>query len=296
MEIEDSILQKLRNKAKEKGVPFQLLLQLFCQEEFLRRVSKSKYKNNLIFKRGLLLFSLSNFESRPTMDIDFLGRDISNDQSNILSIISSVIGTPSEYSFITFEIVGSENIAEGRNYSGARVKVIGHISNTKTPFKIDIGIGDIIVPAAQYTTLKPQLDNFPETELLSYSLESVIAEKWEIIISRMETSSRMKDYYDIYYLACSYDFDGEILQKAISETLVYRGVSFDISTIEKIAMFHKDRDMQNKWSAFIRKTLGIELEFQDVLKTILALLYNPTKAFISGKSFHGNWSAEKLKY
>lgn len=296
MEIEDSILQKLRSKAKEKDVPFQLLLQLFCQEEFLRRLSKSKYKNNLIFKGGLLLFSLSNFESRPTMDIDFLGRDISNDQSNILSIISSVISTPSEYSFISFEIAGSENIAEGRNYSGARVKVIGRISNTKTPFKIDIGIGDVIVPAAQYTTLTSQLDNFPETELLSYSLESVIAEKWEIIISRMETSSRMKDYYDIYYLASSYDFDGEILQKAISETLIYRGVSFDISTIEKIAMFHKDRDMQNKWSAFKRKTLGIELEFQDVLKTILALLYNPTKAFISGKSFHGKWSAEKLKY
>ena len=296
MGIEDSILQKLRNKAIEKGVPFQLVLQLLCQEEFLRRLSKSKYKNNLVFKGGLLLFSISDFEGRPTLDIDFLGRDISNDQSNILKIISLIINTPSEYSFINFEIVGSENIAEGKSYSGVRIKVIGHISNTKTPFKIDIGIGDVIFPAAQYTTFTSQLENFPETELLSYSLESVIAEKWETIISRMETSSRMKDYYDIYYLAGSIDFDGDILQKAISQTLLNRRVSFTISTIERIAMFHKDRDMQYKWSAFTRKTLGIELEFNYVLKTIIAFLYKPTEAFLSGKSFHGKWSAKNLKY
>ena len=106
----------------------------------------------------------------------------------------------------------------------------------------------------------------------------------------------MKDYYDIYYLACSFDFDGEILKKAISETLLNRGASFDISTIEKIAMFHKDQDMKKKWSAFTHKTLGIELKFQDVLKTIIALLYKPTEAFLSGKAFHGKWSAKKLKY
>lgn len=296
MGIEESILQRLRNKARERGVPFQLVLQLFCQEGFLRRMSKSKYKENLIFKGGLLLYSLSNFEGRPTMDIDFLGKNITNNKSETLDIITDIINISSEYEFIDFEIVGSQYISKDKKYPGVSIKIIGNILNTKTTFKIDIGIGDVIFPKLKYISYTLQLENFSETELLSYPLESVIAEKWETILSRMETTSRMKDYYDIFYLACSYDFDGKVLCEAINKTFSNREVSFDISTLKKVVVIYENQDMRNKWVAFTRKTLNIDIAFNDIVKIIAALLYKPTEAIISKEMFFGKWSAQEGKY
>ena len=83
MTTEKSILQKLKSKSREKKIAFQLVLQLFCQEEFLRRLSNSKYRENFILKGGLFLFSYSEFKSRPTMDIDFLMKNLSNNQGRL---------------------------------------------------------------------------------------------------------------------------------------------------------------------------------------------------------------------
>lgn len=141
-----SVLAKLKIKSKETGKPLQLLLQLFCQEEFLRRLSHSEYKDNLVLKGGLFIYTLTNFESRATIDIDFLLRKIPNNLEDIKRIIDEIIGTDTENDFIELESRGFEIISEHRKYSGFSFQIIGKIKNSKTPFNVDIGVGDVIIP------------------------------------------------------------------------------------------------------------------------------------------------------
>ncbi len=200
MNITKSVLEKLKNKAQNLRLSFQLLLQLFCQEEFLRRLSYSKFQNNLILKGGLFLYLITNFENRSTMDMDFLMKNWSNENEKIIEMIQDIINTNTENEFIKFQIKSINSITEHKEYHGARVKIIGVIGNTRTPFDIDIGVGDIVIPKPNKRRLEVLLPNFNNPEVLTYSLESTIAEKWDAIIDRMEFNSRMKDFYDIYYL------------------------------------------------------------------------------------------------
>jgi predicted nucleotidyltransferase component of viral defense system len=217
-----SILDKLKTKARSKGIDYQFLLQLFCQEEFLRKLSRSDYKQNFILKGGLFLYYISGFQSRPTMDIDFLLKNLSNSENSIFKIIENIISTNDEDSIVNFELLQLEPIAEHREYNGMRAKLIARIKNTRTPFVIDIGVGDIVVPKPEVKILPTQLDGFESPSIYVYSLESTIAEKFDAIISRLELTSRMKDYFDIYYLAVTYLFDGRKLQESIFETLQNR--------------------------------------------------------------------------
>ena len=230
MDVAKSVLQKLKNKAEKTGVSFQLLLQLFCQEEFLRRLSYSKYQDNLILKGGLFLYLITNFESRPTMDIDFLMKDLSNENEKIAKMIEDITIVNSENEYIYFKVKSVHSITEQKEYHGARIKIIGMIINTRTPFDIDIGVGDVIVPKPSKRKLETQLEDFNKPEVLTYSLESTISEKWDAILDRMEFNSRMKDFYDIYYLANNFDFEGRKLQEAIVETMNNRARRYDKNT------------------------------------------------------------------
>ncbi len=111
-DVEKSIIQKLKNKSRKSKFSFQLILQLFCQEEFLRRLSQSEYKNDLILKGGLFLFSITNFESRPTMDIDFLMRNQSIENEKMLNMVSEIINEKTENDFIKFTVKSIQSITE----------------------------------------------------------------------------------------------------------------------------------------------------------------------------------------
>lgn len=108
-----------------------------------------------------------------------------------------------------------EEITPQRKYKGVSFQLIGKIKNTKTPFNVDFGIGDVIVPKAEKRVIPTQLDTFTPPEISTYSLESTIAEKFDAMLQRMELTSRMKDYYDLYFIAHTFDFDGRKLQEAI---------------------------------------------------------------------------------
>lgn len=291
-----SIMQKLKNKSRRDKITYQLVLQLFCQEEFLRRLSISRYRDNFILKGGLFLFFYSGFKSRPTMDIDFLMKRLSNNQEEMAIVMEKIIKERSRYDYVSFQLKSIVNITEQKEYHGLRIKLIGCIANTRTPFDVDIGIGDVIVPEAQYRKLSPQLQNFESPEILTYSLESSIAEKWEAMISRMETSSRMKDYYDIFYLACHYDFDGELLKEALYKTLVNRNTSFGASSIERISSMDNDREMQLRWNAFVKKSLNVELDFTEVLGIIIRFVEKPMLTIIHDEPFSEKWSALNREY
>lgn len=145
-DIAASVLTRLKNKAKESGRSYQLCLQLFCQEEFLRRLEKSKYAENFVLKGGLFIYSITDFDSRVTVDIDFLLRKLPNTPEQIKEIIEEIIETKTENNFITFEIKDVAPIAVAKKYAGIGASLVAKIKNTRTPFSIDFGVGDVIVP------------------------------------------------------------------------------------------------------------------------------------------------------
>ena len=295
-DIATSVLARLKNKAAESGRSYQLCLQLFCQEEFLRRLEKSKYAENLVLKGGLFIYSLTDFDSRVTVDVDFLIRRIPNTPEQLKAILEEIIVTDTGNDFITFEIKNVAPIAVAKKYAGIGASLVAKIKNTKTPFSIDFGVGDVIVPKQEKRKIPTQLDDFNAPMVNTYSLETTIAEKLDAILSLMEFSSRMKDYYDLYYLANKFDFDGATLTKALNKTFKNREHHFTVEQFEQIMTFGSDDAMQKKWKAFCRK---IDTQTDDVitvLKTIRKFLSEPYNAAVENKEFVETWTASNGKW
>ena len=284
-DIAASVLARLKNKAAESGRSYQLCLQLFCQEEFLRRLEKSKYAENLVLKGGLLIYSLTDFDSRVTVDVDFLLRQIPNTLEQLKGILEEIIAAQTGNDFVTFEIKDVAPIAVAKKYTGIGASIVACIKNTRTPFNIDFGVGDVIVPKQEKRKIPTQLDDFVAPTVNTYSLETTVAEKIDAILSLMEFSSRMKDYYDIYYLANKFDFDGKVLTEALRRTFVNREHIFTVEQFEQVIEFDNDAEMQKKWKAFVRKIDTKTADYSTVLKTITAFLTKAFTAAVRGKEF-----------
>ena len=295
-DIAASVLARLKNKAAESGRSYQLCLQLFCQEEFLRRLEKSKYAENLVLKGGLFIYSLTDFDSRITVDVDFLLRKIPNTPEQLKTVLEEIIAIPTGNDFITFEIKDVVPIAVAKKYAGIGASVVARIKNTKTPFSIDFGVGDVIVPKQEKRKIPTQLYDFDAPTVNTYSLETTISEKIDAILSLMEFSSRMKDYYDIYYLANKFDFDGATLTEALKKTFENRGHSFTVEQFGQVMGFADDAAMQKKWKAFVRKIDTKTDDYSTVLKTIKAFLTKPFAAAVGGKDFSEKWFAANSKW
>jgi predicted nucleotidyltransferase component of viral defense system len=174
--------------------------------------------------------------------------------------------------------------------------MLSTIKNTRTPFNIDMGVGDVVIPKPQLRLLPTQLDEFQGAEAVTYSLESIIAEKFDAIISRMELSSRMKDYYDIFYLATKYNFEGRKLQEAIFETLQNRRTIYEADSLKKIYSFRSDPDMMKKWKHFIKGTLKQDIEFELVIDTISRFIGPVFEAILKESELFATWHSNKLSY
>lgn len=290
-DIAASVLARLKNKAAESGRSYQFCLQLFCQEEFLRRLEKSKYAENLILKGGLFIYSVTDFDSRVTVDVDFLLRRVPNTPEQLKPVLEEIISTPTGNDFITFEIKDIAPIAVAKKYAGIGASIVARIKNTRTPFSIDFGVGDVIVPKQKKRKIPTQLSDFTAPVVNTYSLETTIAEKIDAILSLMEFSSRMKDYYDIYYLANKFDFDGEVLTEALKKTFENRGHAFTIEQFEQVMRFADDSAMQKKWKAFCHKIDAQTDDFNTVLKIIEMFLTKPFTVAVKSEEFTEKWSA-----
>ncbi|MCF0231291.1 MAG: nucleotidyl transferase AbiEii/AbiGii toxin family protein [Enterococcus sp.] len=290
-DIATSVLARLKNKAKQSGRSYQLCLQLFCQEEFLRRLEKSSYAGNFILKGGLFIYSLTNFDSRVTVDVDFMLQKIPNSPERLKSVLEEIIKTDTGNDYVNFEIKKISPIALNKKYAGISASLVTKINNTRTPFSIDFGVGDIIVPKQRKRKIPTQLDDFYVPTISTYSLETTVSEKLDAILSLMEFSSRMKDYYDLYYLANRFDFDGEMLSKAIKLTFRNRNRNFSKEQLELVINFGSDESMQYKWNSFCNK-IDVEVDdFDKVLSTIESFLLEPFKSAVNGEGFNNYWSS-----
>lgn len=288
-DIAASVLAKLKNKAKSSGVSYQQCLQLFFQEEFLRKLAGSRYSDNLILKGGLFIYTLTNFESRATVDVDFLMQGLNNDLAQMDDIIAEILAVPTGNDFVSFKAAKAEPIAVQRKYHGISTQITGYIKNVRVPFNVDIGVGDVIVPCPEHRRIQTQLDGYEKPEILTYSLESTIAEKLDAILQRFELTGRMKDFYDIYYLSRSFDFDGLELQTAIQKTLQNRGTAYERSSFKRVVALADDNDMQVKWRYFLRSLNDPDISFLAVMSGIETFLGPVWDAIVAERELPSRW-------
>ena len=291
-----SVLAKLKNKSKASGISYQQCLQLFVQEEFLRKLSKSGYDNFLILKGGLFIYTLTNFESRATIDVDFLLTGYKNSFDTVKDLICKIIDAPTGNDYITMKAQCFERISPQRKYRGISTQVIAQIKNVRVPFNIDVGVGDVVVPMPKHRRINTQLPDFEAPIIRTYSLESTIAEKFDAILQRFELTSRMKDFYDIYYLSRKFDFEGEKLQSAIFETLKRRGTSYNKDSFKRFVSLADDEDMQRRWKYFLKTIKDDTLEFPFVIAEIQTFLEPVFDAMVNNVKTLQNWNCNNRKW
>lgn len=286
-----SVLTRLKHQSKEEGIPFQMVLQLFAQEEFLRKLSLSPYADNLILKGGMFIYTLTEFASRPTRDIDFLIKNLHGSLENIEHTMRDICNISTGNDFITLEVLGTGTITIDKKYPGVKTSFMGRIENVRIPFSIDVGIDDVIVPYPVKRTIVTRLPDFVSPEVLTYSLESTIAEKLDAILQRMAGTSRMKDFYDIYYLSGIFDFEGEVLIEAVKSTLAHRNRELLDDVFAEIEDFKNNNALSTRWRAFDpAKESG--LLFDDVLDRLAVFLGPIYQNILSETNYDKRWSCE----
>ena len=288
-----SVLARLRNQSDASGRNFQLCLQLFCQEEFLRRLAASAYKDNLVLKGGHLIFCLTEFSSRPTLDIDFLAQGTAYSIEALESVLESIINTKTGNEFVSYKIRHIEEISIDKKYPGLSAVLQAQIKNTRTPVKIDFGFGDIVFPEEQMREVPPQLPDFVTPKVMTYSLETVVAEKLDAILDLMELSSRMKDYYDLYLLSLEFAFEGNQLRTALIKTFKNRDRAYKKNDLNRILAFDQNRDMVRKWDAFLKKSNLPVIRFDVVLAGIAAFLRPVWDSIYAGELFCSIWNPQE---
>ena len=286
-----SVLTRLKNQSKEEGILFQMVLQLFAQEEFLRKLSLSQYADNLILKGGMFIYTLTEFDSRPTRDIDFLIKNLHGSLENIEQTMRDICNISTGNDFIMLEVLGTETISIDKKYPGVKTSFMGRIGKVRIPFSIDVGIDDIIVPDPIKRMIVTRLPDFVSPEVFTYSLESTIAEKFDAILQRMAGTSRMKDFYDIYYLSGIFDFEGEILIQAVKSTLAHRNRELPTDAFAEIEDFRNNDALNTQWKAFDpAKESG--LLFDDVLDRLAVFLEPIYHNILSETNYDKRWSCE----
>lgn len=273
--IEHSVRSRLYNIAKQKNVTLDSIVLRYMQERFLYRLSQSDYKNSFILKGGLLLLSRSISGFRPTKDIDLLGYHISNNENGLKEIFSNIaaINNPDGLTFSS-SLPQTEIIKEGADYEGLRINIGCSLGKIKKTLQIDIGFDDVISGEISDDSYPCLLDNEPPV-IRMYPLEVVIAEKLQAITKLNYQTSRLKDFYDIYYIICNFNFNGKKLFEAIGNTFMHRETNIEDVKIVMRQEFATDSDKNTQWNAFLkRQKLNITMTFKEIIGTF-SLFFNP---------------------
>lgn len=292
-----AIKSKLKYRAQKENRDVQDIFILYVLERVLYRLSISNYAENFTLKGGILFYGLLHEQfNRSTTDIDLLGKNITNDAEQIRNIFHDIFTIPYDDA-VKFDLdsLTVQNITEFKEYHGVNVYVMAYLDRTRIPVRIDIGYGDIIVPERQKMEYPVILDDDAPV-LYCYSLESIIAEKFEAIVSLGNLNSRYKDFYDICELSKSFDFDGKVLKEALTETFAHRRTKMD-----DIAAFSPDfaDDVYRKsrWKGFLKtKHVHTEMTLTDSLLKIKNFLEPVINSIKNEQNFEHKWNFSEQEW
>ncbi len=291
-----SVHDRLLNKARESGRPFMELLQYYAMEKFLLRMSQSEYSEEFILKGALLLRSTGISETRPTRDIDLsIETAQSIEQLEQMTKVCSGIEVEEDGLIFDPNSVAGEEIREDQSYKGIRIKFRGKLGNAQIPMQIDVGFGDVISPAPLWVEYPVLLDG-ESPKLLAYTLESAIAEKYQAMVYLDIANSRMKDFYDIWYLMNNQSFNGSELQKAIELTFQKRKTELPDEPPTAITeSFYSDESKKTQWKAFKTKGRLTEVSetLEEVVEAIFRFLWPINESLNKKEEFNTIWQSQK---
>ena len=222
----------VRNLSKAKNVETEIILRNFMLERFLERVSLSEYKNSFILKGGMLIAAMVGIDTRSTMDMDATIKGRSLTGSEVASFIEQILTIPI-VDGVSFSLRGIEKIREEADYPGYRASIEAVLDKTRQTLKLDITTGDFVTPREIEYNFRLMFEE-RAISIWAYNLETVLAEKFETIITRGVTTSRMRDFYDIFILTTTQTYDAEVFKAALENTAKTRGTTEQMAEINAV--------------------------------------------------------------
>lgn len=241
----------IKNKAREKGISAQLVMQNYMMERLLERISLSKYKYNFILKGGFLISAIVGLDTRATMDLDTTVKGFELSYESIGKIFGEICDISVEDD-IEFELCGISNIREGDDYPGIRVALKAKYPPISVPLTVDVTTGDVITSGEIEYTFNLLFDN-RTISIPAYNLETVLAEKLETVLSRNTTNTRPRDFYDIHilYTLRGEDCDMQTLRQALKRTVIKRkSENILVVYTDVIQEIRTSRQLQNFWMKY----------------------------------------------
>jgi len=288
-----SVHQRLLNKARNLGKPFNELLQYFVIERFLYRLSSSEHAGNFILKGGLMFAIWQEPFLRPTRDIDMLGYgdpaltalqtaikeicDLDVAQDGLIFDVESITATP----------IRAEDV-----YDGVRIQFSAYLGKARISIQLDVGFGDIVIPSPVNVRF-PSILNLPEPNLRGYSRESLMAEKFHAMVMRGSINSRMKDFYDIWMLSQVFDFEFSMITEAFLKTFERRSTELPLDTTFLHSLLTERSGSSIQWQAFLRRNQmrDVPTEFKIILEKIETFLEPVIESIHQPVTQNGEWKA-----
>lgn len=266
-----SIRMRLLNISKDNSFDYNIVLSRYVQERMLYRLSQSKYKSQFFLKGGALLYAYNRLGARPTLDVDFLIKNISCEKEHIKGVFREIFSIACDDDALTFDLdsIETDEIMDGKLYQGVNVCINGFLDGMKLHLSADVGFGDVTIPDPIEIVYPGLLDDMPEPKINAYSLETVVAEKFQTMIALSVYNSRMKDFYDVYTILSTQKLDNEGLKAAIIATFKNRKTKYTENHQLFNEDFYMDSIKNRQWEDFLKKIKHKgELPFEEVLKFI----------------------------
>ncbi len=291
--VSASVHDRLLSKARVDGRPFNELLRYYGIERFLFRLAQTKHARHFVLKGALLLRSREVEITRLTRDIDLLGYG-SNSAGRLAQVVRDCCetGVPDDGMHFDPESVEAREIAGAAIYQGVRIGFRGYLGKARVPMQLDVGFGDAIVPGPILIAY-PELLDYGRPRLQGYTLESVVAEKFQAMVNLEMLNTRMKDFYDIWFLARQSGFEGERIAAALQATFERRQTPLPAGPPPALtAEFSESAAKERQWQAFLRKARLQEHvpDLAVVTRHIERFIMPPSEALKAERLFKAKWS------
>lgn len=263
------------NLARERGQVFDLMLTRYALERLLYRLSISQHRNRFVLKGAMLVTAWFDDPHRPTRDLDLLGFGESSTDS-MLAVWKEICAITIDDG-ITFDGDGlrASPIREDMEYGGVRLRTTATIARARINVTVDIGFGDAVEPSPEEIAL-PVLLDLPAPHLHAYARETVIAEKFHAMVTLGRANSRMKDFYDVWMLSKTHEFDRERLAQAIVATFKRRGTNIPEALPDAFTpAFFRDASKLQQWTAFVRDLSAEPPSFETVVSELALFIGAP---------------------
>lgn len=291
-ELAASIAGRLRNRARELGEDYQRVLDRFALERLLARLSSLPQGDHFVLKGGLLFYQWGDLP-RATRDLDLLATapTTSAELAESFQAVCAVVVEPDDALVYVAETVNVESIRQQHEAGGQRVKLRAELGKSRIGLNIDVGFGDAVVPPDELQDFPVLLKEFPAPNLRVYRRETMVAEKWEAMVQLGAFNSRLKDFFDVWYVSQRFEFDGASLAEAIGATFTARGTTLpsDVPTALTTGFVE---EKQTQWAAFLKRVRDEQqTQFETVIERLHEFLLAPTQALVAGRSFESHWPA-----